>query len=163
MTLPAWLPLIEGLANAVWIVDPASLRVVAVNPAATDLLGVPAATLVGKAALELAATPEDVFFWEEVARGQSDRRTRRQALGHQGCLRGIDQPRQVLDLVAAGSGGGGAHGIGKNASSLPGRGTRNRRSRKRFERSPVGAGPSGKMCPRCEPHRRQRTSVRTMP
>jgi PAS domain S-box-containing protein len=73
MTLSAWLPLIEGLANAVWIVDPASLRVVAVNQAATDLLGVPAAMLVGKAALELAATPEDAFFWEEVARGQSDR------------------------------------------------------------------------------------------
>ena len=73
MTLPAWLPLIDGLANAVWIVDPASLRVVAVNQAATDLLGVPAGSLVGKGALELAATPEDVFFWEDVARGQSDR------------------------------------------------------------------------------------------
>jgi two-component system sensor histidine kinase/response regulator len=73
MTLPAWLPLIEGLANAVWIVDPATLRVVAVNRAASDLLAVPASALVGKPALDLAATPEDVFFWEEVARGQSDR------------------------------------------------------------------------------------------
>ncbi|MBN8476617.1 PAS domain-containing hybrid sensor histidine kinase/response regulator [Sulfuritalea sp.] len=73
MTRPDWLPLIEAMGNAVWIVDATSLRVVAVNRAAADLLGVPAAALVGKPALELAATPEDVCFWEDAARGQGDR------------------------------------------------------------------------------------------
>ena len=29
--------------------------------------------------------------------------------------------------------------------------------------SPVGGGPSGNTCPRCDPHRAQCTSVRTMP
>ena len=31
------------------------------------------------------------------------------------------------------------------------------------KRSPVGAGPSGKTWPRCDPQRRQTTSVRAMP
>lgn len=69
MTPPAWGSLIEGLLEAVWLVDPVSLRILAVNRAAGDLLGLAANDLVGKPAIELTATPEDQFFWEDIAAG----------------------------------------------------------------------------------------------
>ncbi|MDI6749771.1 MAG: EAL domain-containing protein [Rhodocyclaceae bacterium] len=67
-----WQPLIEGMLEAVWIVDALELRVLAVNRAASEMLGIPAANLVGKPVVELAATPEDVYFWEDVAAGLTD-------------------------------------------------------------------------------------------
>jgi diguanylate cyclase (GGDEF)-like protein/PAS domain S-box-containing protein len=67
-----WQPLIEGMIEAVWIVDALELRVLAVNRVAADLLGVPADSLVGKPVVDLAATPEDIYFWEDVAAGLSD-------------------------------------------------------------------------------------------
>jgi diguanylate cyclase (GGDEF)-like protein/PAS domain S-box-containing protein len=72
MTQPTWLPLIEGMIEAVWIVDAIELRILAANCVATDLLGMPAGGLNGKAVVDLAATPEDVYFWEDVAAGLSD-------------------------------------------------------------------------------------------
>ena len=68
----AWGSLIEGLLEAVWLVDPVSLRILAVNRAAGDLLGLAPEDLVGKAAIELTATPEDQFFWEDIAAGLID-------------------------------------------------------------------------------------------
>ena len=67
-----WQPLIEGMLEAVWIVDALDLRILAVNRAASELLGKPAADLVGLPVVELAATPEDVYFWEDVAAGLTD-------------------------------------------------------------------------------------------
>ena len=64
--------LIDGVLDAVWLVDQASLRVVAANPAASALLGIDTAALRGMEILELCATPEDLFFWGEVAAGQTD-------------------------------------------------------------------------------------------
>ena len=72
MTPAGWGLLINGLIEAVWLVDPLSLRILAVNRAAADLLGLAADDLVGKAAIELTATPEDQFFWEDVAAGLVD-------------------------------------------------------------------------------------------
>ena len=67
-----WQPLIEGMIEAVWIVDAVELRILAVNRVAAELLGVPPDSLVGKPVVDLAATPEDVYFWEDVAAGLSD-------------------------------------------------------------------------------------------
>jgi len=67
-----WQPLIEGMIEAVWIVDAVELRLLAVNRVATELLGMPADSLIGKPVVDLAATPEDIYFWEDVAAGLSD-------------------------------------------------------------------------------------------
>jgi diguanylate cyclase (GGDEF)-like protein/PAS domain S-box-containing protein len=65
--------LIDALPHAVWLVDGASLRVVAANAAAATLLGCERTQLIGNAALTLAATPEDLCFWEEAAAGRRER------------------------------------------------------------------------------------------
>ena len=65
-------PLIDGLLEAVWLVDPVSLRILCVNRVAGDLLGLAPEDLLDKPAIELTVTPEDQFFWEDVAAGLSD-------------------------------------------------------------------------------------------
>ena len=61
------------MIDAVWLVDPLTLHIVAANRAATSMLNMEPGKLVGKAVTELAATPEDQFFWEDVAAGLTDR------------------------------------------------------------------------------------------
>jgi len=68
----SWKPLIEGLLESVWLVDPVDLRILLVNKAACELLGLSPGDMVGKPVIELAATPEDQFFWEDVAQGLVD-------------------------------------------------------------------------------------------
>ncbi len=70
--IATWSRLIEAMLDAVWLVDAAALRVVAANHAAGELMAMTPAELVGKAVLELAATPEDLCFWGEVAQGLVD-------------------------------------------------------------------------------------------
>ena len=67
-----WQPLIEGLLESVLVVDGTDLRILCLNRSACTLLGVDPDALVGRPVLELAATPEDLFFWDEVSRGLSD-------------------------------------------------------------------------------------------
>ena len=67
-----WQPLIEGMLEAVWVVDPIELRIVAVNRAAETLLGAEPGTFISQPVIDLSATPEDMFFWEDVAAGLSD-------------------------------------------------------------------------------------------
>jgi len=67
-----WRPLIDGLLESVWLVDPVTLRILTVNHAASQLLGIDSAHLVNKPVIELTATPEDQFFWEDVAAGLSN-------------------------------------------------------------------------------------------
>ncbi|MFH1494275.1 MAG: EAL domain-containing protein [Pseudomonadota bacterium] len=67
-----WQPLIEGMLEAVWVVDPIELRIVAVNRAAEALLGAEPGTFIGQPVIDLSATPEDMFFWEDVAAGLTD-------------------------------------------------------------------------------------------
>lgn len=64
--------LIEALIEAVWLVEPVGLRIVSVNQAAVDLVGLTREDLQGRAAMDLTATPEDQYFWEDVAAGLSD-------------------------------------------------------------------------------------------
>ena len=68
--LPArWQALIEAMLDAVWLVEPATLRIVAANQAAGRLVGVAPGALIGKSVLDFAPTPEDLCFWDEVADG----------------------------------------------------------------------------------------------
>ena len=72
MKFPPWLPLIEGMMEGIWIVDAIELRILAVNRAGAEMLGLPQQALVNKPVIDLAATPEDICFWEDVATGQAD-------------------------------------------------------------------------------------------
>ncbi|MEP7302909.1 MAG: PAS domain-containing protein [Caldimonas sp.] len=65
-----WPQLIESMLEAVCLVEPEGLRIVAANRPAGRLLGVVPAELVGRDMRELAATPEDEVFWRDVADGQ---------------------------------------------------------------------------------------------
>ncbi|HTD07024.1 PAS domain-containing protein, partial [Undibacterium sp.] len=67
-----WQPLIEGMLEAVLLVDPIQLRILGANRSAHTLLRLPADSLMGTAVVDLAAAPEDLFFWEDAAAGLSD-------------------------------------------------------------------------------------------
>ncbi len=72
MTGSVWGRLVDALIEAVWVVDAVALRIVAVNQAAAELVGLSRAELLGRSAVELTASPEDMFFWEDVAAGLAD-------------------------------------------------------------------------------------------
>jgi diguanylate cyclase (GGDEF)-like protein/PAS domain S-box-containing protein len=63
--------LIESVIEAVWLVDAVDLRILAVNRAAEDMIGLPRAELVGRPVVDFASTSQDLFFWEDVAAGRS--------------------------------------------------------------------------------------------
>jgi diguanylate cyclase (GGDEF)-like protein/PAS domain S-box-containing protein len=67
-----WHPLVESLLEAVLIVDGFDFRIRLANAAACQLLGVAESGLIGRPVVELAVTPEDVFFWEDAAAGLSN-------------------------------------------------------------------------------------------
>ena len=67
--LQGWL---GSLTDAAWLVEPHGLRVVAANAAAYSLLGVSEGGLLNRATIELMNSPEDMYFWEDVAAGQAD-------------------------------------------------------------------------------------------
>ncbi len=72
MTAPSdWQPLIDSLLEAVCVVEPMALRVIAANAAAEMLFGTGPGGLDGRPVIDLAATPEDMFFWEDVASGRA--------------------------------------------------------------------------------------------
>lgn len=64
-----WQALIEAMLHPVWLIDVASLEIVGANAAAGTLLGLASSSLIGMSVAELAATPEDLCFWDEVAAG----------------------------------------------------------------------------------------------
>ena len=61
--------LLDGMPDAVWLVEAGSLRIVAANVAAGEMLGVEAAALCGQRVIDLCGSPEDVLFWTEAAVG----------------------------------------------------------------------------------------------
>ena len=63
--------LLEGLPHAAWVVDLADRQVVAANGAAERLLAQPQQPLIGMAAEHLAASPEDLVWWQEAAAGDA--------------------------------------------------------------------------------------------
>ncbi|BAL24760.1 bifunctional diguanylate cyclase/phosphodiesterase [Azoarcus sp. KH32C] len=71
ISLDALAPLLDGLLESVLVVDGSDLRIVCANGSACALLGVPHSGLIGRPIREIAATPEDMFFWEEVRHGLS--------------------------------------------------------------------------------------------
>jgi len=76
--------LIEAMLDAVWLVDPHSFQVVAANAAAGTLLGGEPRDLLGRDVLSFAATPEDLFFWEEAALDEASQ------IESQSCVRRFD-------------------------------------------------------------------------
>ena len=72
MSLSACRGLIDALIEAVWLVEPVNLRIVAMNQPALDLSGLARNDMLGRPAVELTATPEDQYFWEDVAAGLTD-------------------------------------------------------------------------------------------
>ena len=68
----AFLPLIDGLQEAVWLVDARTHCVVAVNAASQQLLGMASKDLVGASVESLASTPEDALFWMDAAVGRRE-------------------------------------------------------------------------------------------
>jgi diguanylate cyclase (GGDEF)-like protein/PAS domain S-box-containing protein len=69
MSEPGWSALLEGSLDAIWLVEPKTLRIVAANVEAAKLVGMEVAEMVGLSAISLAASPEDMYFWEDVAAG----------------------------------------------------------------------------------------------
>ncbi|TXH87749.1 MAG: EAL domain-containing protein [Rhodoferax sp.] len=67
--LQGWL---GSLTDAAWLVEPRSLRVVVANAAAYSLLGLPQGALQDRPTIELMTSPEDMYFWEDVAAGLAD-------------------------------------------------------------------------------------------
>ena len=59
--------LLEGLLEAVWLVDARTRCILAVNSAAVALLGMDEAQLLGQPVESLVSTPEDAAFWMEAA------------------------------------------------------------------------------------------------
>jgi len=65
-TLAAWRAFADAMLHAAWLVQATEVpRVVAANDAAAALLQLELSALVGCAALELLASPEDQAFWRE--------------------------------------------------------------------------------------------------
>jgi PAS domain S-box-containing protein len=64
--------LIDALIEAVWLVDPVNLHIVDMNPAALELCGLAREDMLNRPVVELTATPEDLYFWEDVAAGLSE-------------------------------------------------------------------------------------------
>lgn len=72
MTDAWWRPLLNAMLNAAWVVDPQNLRIAAVNELAATLVGMTEADLLDKPVIELTSSPEDMFFWEDVAAGLAE-------------------------------------------------------------------------------------------
>jgi diguanylate cyclase (GGDEF)-like protein/PAS domain S-box-containing protein len=62
-------PLLDGLADAAWLADLHTGAVVAANAMAQRLFGHSARSLCGQPALELAASPEDLAWWDDARSG----------------------------------------------------------------------------------------------
>ena len=64
---PPYTALLEGLLEAVWLVDGRTRCILAVNREAAQLLGMGEAQLLGQAVETLVSSPEDAAFWMEAA------------------------------------------------------------------------------------------------
>ena len=70
--LATWTSLIDAMLDAVWLVEARTQAIVGANRAAGRLMAVDSRDLLGKTMVELAATPEDLYFWDEAAAGHVD-------------------------------------------------------------------------------------------
>ena len=60
------------MIEAVCLVDPKTLRICAANQVFASLVGLPTAEFLNKPVVEMTSSPEDLFFWEDVAAGLAD-------------------------------------------------------------------------------------------
>ena len=65
--------MVDGLLEAVWLVDASSLTVLYANSAATALARERGDDWTGRPVQQLCPTPEDEFFWQDAAAGLADR------------------------------------------------------------------------------------------
>lgn len=72
MTEPSPMGWLDGLLEAVWLVDEATLLIIHANERAARLMGRRLADMEGSHVLALAATPQDVAFWSEPAQVAAD-------------------------------------------------------------------------------------------
>lgn len=72
MNVLQWQAMIEGMLEAVVLIDPVELRIVAANRAVHKMLQLDPDNLIGSPVVDLAAAPEDIYFWEDVAAGIAD-------------------------------------------------------------------------------------------
>ncbi len=68
----AWAALLAGMPHPAWVVALADGRVTAANPAAAALFGRPVQALLGESAEQLAASPEDLLWWEAAVSGGAE-------------------------------------------------------------------------------------------
>ncbi len=61
-----WVPLTEGLLEAVWVVDPQTRRILTANSAAARLQQLDPGALTDVAVGDMVASPEDLFFWQDL-------------------------------------------------------------------------------------------------
>ena len=72
MTPATYGPMLDALLEAVCLVDPKTLRISLANQVMARLVGLPIEEFVNKPIVELTSSPEDLFFWEDVAAGLED-------------------------------------------------------------------------------------------
>jgi diguanylate cyclase (GGDEF)-like protein/PAS domain S-box-containing protein len=98
--------LLEGLPDAAWLVEIASQRVVAANSAAHALFGRAAGALVGEDAQALAASPEDLAWWEHALEGADVPPLHSDTVVCTPDARLLHVSRSIRRLPAVGAGGG---------------------------------------------------------
>jgi diguanylate cyclase (GGDEF)-like protein/PAS domain S-box-containing protein len=70
MKFVKWRPWIESMLEAVWVVDLDTQRILAANRAAGALQQVDPDELVGASVVQMHASPQDQFFWQDLAAGR---------------------------------------------------------------------------------------------
>lgn len=97
--LAQWQSLLDGLQEAVWLIDAHSHRVHLANAAAAKLAQQRTEDFVGLHILDIAATPQDAAFWSEspeiIANGMESEST---LLRHDGVLLAVNRRVAVLNL-----------------------------------------------------------------
>lgn len=66
-----WPPLIEGLLEAVWLVDAQTRRILCANQAASALQRLPAPAICGTLVTDWTVSPEDALYWDTLAQPET--------------------------------------------------------------------------------------------
>ncbi|MDR2325024.1 MAG: EAL domain-containing protein [Acidovorax sp.] len=100
--LQAWCQAFDWMSEAVWVVAPSSLTVVYANRAAQQLVGLSREQLLGSHVRDLAAAPQDVYRWNDLADVAQGQRTHTQVLHASGRVIPVEQCiRQIQDAHGA--------------------------------------------------------------
>jgi diguanylate cyclase (GGDEF)-like protein len=72
MTLASYLPVLDAMIEGVCLVEPLTLRIISANQTLARLVALNVSQIIGKSVIDLTCTPEDMYFWEDVAAGLED-------------------------------------------------------------------------------------------